>query len=30
MFSSQDIWELVEIGFQESADAVAYNALTQA
>ena len=30
MFSSQDIWELVENGFQEPADAIAYNALTQA
>lgn len=30
LFSSQDIWKLVENGFQEPADAVAYNALTQA
>ena len=30
MFSSQDIWELVENGFQEPTDAAAYNALTQA
>ena len=30
LFSSQDIWDLVENGFAEPADAVAYNALTQA
>ena len=30
MFSSQDIWELVENGFQELVDAVTYNALTHA
>lgn len=30
LFSSQDIWELVENGFQEPADVAAYNALTQA
>ena len=29
LFSSQDIWELVENGFQEPTDAAAYNALTQ-
>ena len=30
VFSPQYIWELVEHGFQELADKVAYNALTQA
>ena len=30
MFSSQDIWEMVENGFQEPADEETYNALTQA
>lgn len=29
LFSSQDIWDLVENGFQEPADATAYNALSQ-
>jgi len=29
LFSSQDIWDLVENGFQEPADAAAYNALSQ-
>ena len=30
LFSSQDIWDLVENGFQEAADATTYNALSQA
>ena len=30
LFSSQDIWDLVENGFQEPTDAAAYNALSQA
>eukprot|EP00253_Pinus_taeda_P007708 PITA_07708 len=30
LFSSQDIWDLVENGFQEPSDAAAYNALSQA
>ena len=29
IFSSQDIWDLVENGFQEPADTAAYNALSQ-
>ena len=29
LFSSQDSWELVENNFQEPANAIAYNALTQ-
>ena len=29
MFSSQDLWEVVEDGFEEPADANEYNALTQ-
>ena len=29
LFSSQDIWDLVENGFQELAYVAAYNALTQ-
>ena len=29
LFSSQDIWDLVENGFQEPADATAYNVLSQ-
>ena len=29
LFSSQDIWDLEENGFQEPADLVAYNALSQ-
>lgn len=29
LFSSQDIWDLVENGFQGPANAVAYNALSQ-
>ena len=29
LFSSQDIWELMEYGFQEPADVATYNALTQ-
>ena len=29
LFSSQEIWELVENGLQEPADAATYNALTQ-
>ena len=30
LFASQDIWELVDNGFQELADATTLNALTQA
>ena len=30
LFSSQDIWDLVENGFQEPTNAAAYNALSQA
>ena len=29
LFSSQDIWDLLENGFQEPANAAAYNALSQ-
>ena len=29
MVSSKDIWELVENGFQEPVDVIAYNSLTQ-
>ena len=30
LFPSQDIWDLVENGFQEPGDVAAYNALSQA